>query len=698
MLTVQPAAASLVEPAVDDRGDEAVPPSSPPADQTRIRRSVLAGGIAGLVPYLAVLCDVGWDPLRRADPGGFASNFYDVQARALLDGHLAVPDQSLGIEGFVVDGRTYMYFPPFPSLLRLPLLAVTDRFDGRLSAPMMLLAWLLLVAATAALVWNVRRLLRGDAAVTRVEAVLAALFIAAVSGGSVVLFLAALPWVYHEAYLWATAAALTALAGLVAFARRPTTGVAALTGAAATATILSRTTTGWAIAVTTIAVGLVSLRRLHPRHRGALLLVAGGVTALALGSAVNWAKFRHPYMFPLELQEWTELSSRRRLALMVNGGTITGPQFVPTSLVTYFRPDGIRFVAYFPFVTFPAAPAHGIGSAVIDQAYRTGSLPAFSPLLVVLAVGGAIAAVRLRLAEGVRGLVVPVLGSIASGAGVMMYGYLAYRYTADFLPALVVCGAIGVVVLAGSAERRSMRWRRVVVGVVTVSALFGVAANGAAGIATSRVTSGGVALERYLEVQHGSGDPFGAADRLVGWSADLPDDAPTDRVQVVGACDGVYLATGDQYEPWVAVARRDLRVSVGHLIPASRRGLVPLIAFDGVRRRNITIEADGLGRLRFRVGEAFTFFASDWIDPATDEVVELVVRLDGTTDRFELLVGGVPLDGLFVNASEPDSNQIRQIVTPALIVPGERDLLGLRIGAGVGPSPKVCERLLAELG
>ena len=70
-------------------------------------------------------------PLRTAGAHRFAANFFDLQARAFLDGDLAVPTDSLGIEGFVIDGRTFMYFPPFPALLRIPVLMVTDGFDGR---------------------------------------------------------------------------------------------------------------------------------------------------------------------------------------------------------------------------------------------------------------------------------------------------------------------------------------------------------------------------------------------------------------------------------------------------------------------------------------------------------------------------------------------------------------------------------------
>ena len=149
------------------------------------------------------------------------------------------------------------------------------------------------------------------------------------------------------------------------------------------------------------------------------------------------------------------MSSRRRLALLMNGGTITGPRFFPSTLVNYFRPDGIRFTPFFPFVSLPAEPARSYGDAIVDQSYRTGSLPSFTPMLFLLGVGGFICAIWLRVVEKLRGLIVPVVGAIAAGSGVMLYGYIAHRYTADFLPALVICGAIAVVTLV----RRIERWR-----------------------------------------------------------------------------------------------------------------------------------------------------------------------------------------------------------------------------------------------
>jgi len=154
-----------------------------PSRDVRLKaRASLAGVLAGMAPFLAVLWNVGLDPFRTPRVDKFGSSFYDIQARALFHGHLAVPDRILGIESFNVDGRTYMYFPPFPALLRMPLLLVTDRFDGRLTAPSMLLAWVLLACAAVLLVWRVRYLVRGDATVTRTDAMASGLLIAAVTG------------------------------------------------------------------------------------------------------------------------------------------------------------------------------------------------------------------------------------------------------------------------------------------------------------------------------------------------------------------------------------------------------------------------------------------------------------------------------------------------------------------------------------
>ena len=120
---------------------------------------------------------------------------------------------------------------------------------------------------------------------------------------------------------------------------------------------------------------------------GARLALAG-LVPLSVGIAVNWAKFRHPYMFPLEDQVWTSVNEHRRLALAANGGDLVSPKIFPSTAVNYFRPDGIRFIGAFPFVTLPADPAQSYGGSFLDQTYRTGSVVAFMPLLFLLSAWG----------------------------------------------------------------------------------------------------------------------------------------------------------------------------------------------------------------------------------------------------------------------------------------------------------------------
>ena len=124
------------------------PQSSAPEDARRAgdwqagrRRFTIAVLIAlgiALVPYLWVLWGHHLDPLRTAWDSGSFSNFYDLQARALLHGRLNVPKGSLSIEAFVVGGKQYMYFGPLLAILRMPILALTNHFDGGLTAPSML--------------------------------------------------------------------------------------------------------------------------------------------------------------------------------------------------------------------------------------------------------------------------------------------------------------------------------------------------------------------------------------------------------------------------------------------------------------------------------------------------------------------------------------------------------------------------------
>ena len=129
--------------------------------------------VAAAVPYLWVLWDL-WtgaiNPLRTNGSSNVTESPYDFQARAILGGHLSLPSGSIGGEGFIHDGRTYTYFGVFPALIRLPVFLFTHAFDGRLTAPSILAAWLVTAVFSTLLLWRVRTVVRGEAPLGWAEA------------------------------------------------------------------------------------------------------------------------------------------------------------------------------------------------------------------------------------------------------------------------------------------------------------------------------------------------------------------------------------------------------------------------------------------------------------------------------------------------------------------------------------------------
>ena len=186
----------------------------------RFVAAVVIGFGAVTIPYLLILWDLWtgrFDLFRQLNP----DNFYDLQGHAILEGHLWVPKGSLGIEAFVHGGRDYTYFGLFPSLIRLPVLAFTHAYDGRLTAPSMLIAWFVTGLFASLLLWRVRVLVRGDAAIGMAEAVASGVTVAALTGGSVLVYLASSPKVSHEDLAWSVALTVAAVFALLGRPRAP---------------------------------------------------------------------------------------------------------------------------------------------------------------------------------------------------------------------------------------------------------------------------------------------------------------------------------------------------------------------------------------------------------------------------------------------------------------------------------------------
>ncbi len=227
------------------------------------------------MPVLVWMITFGrWNLLQS----GFLSGFYDAQARALFHGHWNVPPSVVQIEGFVVKGRTYMYFGPFPALIRMPILLLTSRLDGRLTELSILLAMLVALVCTSRLAWKIRNLVSSSSVSVR-EAVLVALSVIVVATGSVFVFLANTAIVYHEAEAWGAALAIAAFDAMVGFLARPSRRGVVVTGVLATLDLLTRGSVGLGPVA---ALGLLAV--LHGavwvRHRGTSARAAHGRSRL----------------------------------------------------------------------------------------------------------------------------------------------------------------------------------------------------------------------------------------------------------------------------------------------------------------------------------------------------------------------------------------------------------------------------------
>jgi hypothetical protein len=663
-------------------------------------RNKLVGTTAGLfvggLAFFLTLFDYTFSLTRTALGTGYFSGFYDQQARRLLDGHLDLPDGSLGIEGFVHAGKTNMYFPPWPALLRLPVLLTTHEYDGRLTLLSMAIAWVVFSVMVVKLIWLLVPHLTGTEEVGRGTASLVGVFLAAATGGTFLTFDSSEPWVYHEAYIWAVAALFGGIYWLVRLLTQPSRHAVWWLFVFALVSVGSRATEGWSLCLVVIAVAL--FMRLRPDHgaRDPLWwrVLLAGLVPLLLSVAVNEYKFGTVYIFPLQDQVWTQLNAHRRAALAANGGGLTGPQFFTTSFMAYLRPDGIRFTDYFPFITLPAHPAPSYHGAFVDQSYRTGSAPAFMPLFMVMFLVAFVAVFRPRARRELGLLRLPMLVAIMVTGGVMGYGYYSARYTTEFVPALVLGAAVSTALLCGFVRRRP-RWRIPALAVLSVGAVFSILAQMSIGTTMEAFVHRGDLLERYVQWQHDVSP--GAQARLVSQVDALPTGGDTDDLAILGNCQTLYINTGDQYQPWLPVQDRD---RVLQLTPTGRLhpGRVTLVQVSGNAREGVRIEVSHQRQLRFVTWNGTARAVGVWFDMPTDGGIRLGIRDLIPFGLFQFLSTPGGAAGFLPSVYfDPQWNSVPALLTVRNDVAGLA-ALGLRLREEPGLPMQLCGELARSAG
>lgn len=284
-----------------------------------------------------------------------------------------------------------------------------------------------------------------------------------------------------------------------------------------------------------------------------------------------------------------------------------------------------------------------------------------------------------------------------SFAGSRLYGYLAHRYISEFLPVLTIGAVIGFVDIGRRLDGVSRRIKKGVIVAVALVTAYGVFANGATALTAARVTWRGGRLEQFVTWQYDFGRRTGHIDDLVAQSETLPADGPADRLQIVGDCNALYLATGDDYEPWVTVQVRDLHVTITAELDSYDYGLLPLITFDGLHSRRILVESDGEGHIRLRVGEGYVFYPTEWVDFGPGDSIDVHVHVDTERDRFYIRFGDT--DAGFVAAAETNGNRPIAISEPRFTLPSwlDQGIVGLQLRSSYGPRLDLCDDLLDEI-
>lgn len=537
----------LAEPAQVPRASSLV---QRPSDHARSRRRFAISVTAALgvmsIPYLWIACDLWtgtWNPFRKFAP----DNFYDLQARAMLAGHLYVPNGSLGIEAWVNHGRQYTYFGLFPSIIRIPILLLTHSLDSELTVSSMFFAWIVTGTFSSLLLWRVRTMTRGNVVLTRAEAAGCGVLVAAISGGSVLLYLVAFPKVSHEDLAWSVALTVASIFALIGMVERPSWGRFAAAGALVLCANLDRSPTAYAcdIASVLIAGWFATGRGGTESRRWAAPMLCVGFGALAVSVIVNWLKLGQPFGFDESHQIWTQLNAHRRRYLAANGGGTFGFHFLPSTLLAYLQPAGIAFQSAFPWVTLPTEPARAVGNVVLDQTYPAASFPASMPLLFVLGVWGVIAAFRPGASRWLGVMRLLLLATAAATAAVLLFGYMADRYLADFLPFFILASVIGLVELWRYLDSRPRWVRSIALFLIFAIGIFSIWANVGAAITPSGQWTRTQAQNYVTFEKNVSG---AGLDSMVRFGSTLPYFAPQGELYVVGSCRGLYVSSGFSYQ------------------------------------------------------------------------------------------------------------------------------------------------------
>src|SRR5437762_7390761 len=380
---------------------------------------------------------------------------YDSQAEHFLRGNVDVDTEAIGHEAMVVNGKTRMYFGPFPAFLRIPLNLVYPTGYGKWSRLSGFCAGVLALFTFAGLV---RTALGSSPLSPRARSWLGNACVIGFALGSPLLLLLGNLSIYNEAIIWGLALSLAAL--LFAFRSRQAEGNAltrALLGFSlcAGSALLSRVTFGapFILIAPILALGL----RRENRLTNMIALVLPLVAAFTFYLWLSYAKFGSLtglnfdyYINPVHSE-------------FAHKFGMFSPRRIPYSFADYFS---VRFPSFQRQAPFVAADRHSYG---YPSLYSTDfsevflPLPWCSPWLIFGALMGITCLIRRNGANVFeRGT---ALALFAQFLFILSFFLLAERYAADLYPFLIFC----LLMFLRSGREALLRWRHVMIGLIAIS-------------------------------------------------------------------------------------------------------------------------------------------------------------------------------------------------------------------------------------
>jgi hypothetical protein len=409
-----------------------------------------AATLAVLLPgmtilYAALLTRGSFDFFREtASPFAFNSMLLH-----LLDGRFDVDPDTIGHEGFAVNGRIYSYFGIFPALLRLIFLPFVDLRTTSLTIPSCLIATLILASAQLMLTL---RLFRRFGAAGRLRLFFSFVAIALLAGPQI-LFLR--PSIYQEVVQWSLAFAylfVWLIFEILLLGRRPTAavlvGLASLAGLA----LLTRVSVAVALygAMSVLLLGILAGFVGEKRPAGRVPVMSGrilGPVALlglfaAVALTVNQMRFGNPLKFiDLHYQLVSIIDNPDRIPRLDRYGEFNVSRlwygllyyFVPLWMIR--TPDGL--------LAFPSFRHRMVDMVELPPS----SFLLSDPLLLVFAAVGLVLTIRaLSGADRARSAVLLGVAGAMALPCLLVLGAIsfAFRYRGDFYPLFLLLAFAGL--------------------------------------------------------------------------------------------------------------------------------------------------------------------------------------------------------------------------------------------------------------